>query len=131
MCEKIAIINQQTIVRYENTEESKMHGVLLSGSVKAIEPLVEGHTILEKRKLGKQINVMIDGVYTDEWISRAKEAGVTVKRHHYRIILLTIQRKKRCIKYEYLYWTIPINDERNEIDILYKCCNYFCAICFL
>src|SRR5699024_360555 len=53
------------------------------------------------------------------------------KRHHYRIILLTIQRKKRCIKYEYLYWTIPINDERNEIDILYKCCNYFCAICFL
>src|SRR5690625_5467700 len=34
MCEKIAIINQQTIVRYENTEELKMHGVLLSGSVK-------------------------------------------------------------------------------------------------
>src|SRR5699024_10093427 len=51
MCEKIAIINQQTIVRYENTEQLKMHGVFLSGSVKAIEPLVEGHTILEKRKL--------------------------------------------------------------------------------
>src|SRR5699024_3761865 len=78
MCEKIAIINQQTIVRYENTEELKMHGVLLSGSVKEIEPLVEGHTILEKRKLRKQINELIVGVYTDEWISKAKEAFATV-----------------------------------------------------
>ncbi|MET3504672.1 ABC transporter ATP-binding protein [Halalkalibacter oceani] len=80
LCEKIAIINQQTIVRYEDTEELKMYGVHLSGLAKAIEPLIEGHTILEKRKLGKQINVMIDDVFTDEWKSRAKEAGVTAEK---------------------------------------------------
>ena len=98
MCEKIAIINQQTIVRYENTEELKMHGVLLSGSVKAIEPLVEGHTILEKRKLGKQINVMIDGIYTNEWISRAKEAGVTVEKAPLQDYLVNYTTKKEVHK---------------------------------
>src|SRR5699024_5407866 len=98
MCEKIAIINQQTIVRYENIEELKMHGVLLSGSVKAIEPLVEGHTILEKRKLGKQINVMIDGVYTDEWISRAKEACVSAENAPIQDYIVNHTKKKEMHK---------------------------------
>lgn len=98
MCEKIAIINEQTIVRYEETEELKMHGVLLSGSAKSIESLIEGHTILEKRKLGKQINVMIDDIFTDEWKLRAKEAGVTVEKAKLQDYLVNYTTKKEVQK---------------------------------
>jgi ABC-2 type transport system ATP-binding protein len=98
LCEKIAIINQQTVVRYEDTEELKMHGVHLSGLAKAIEPLIEGYTILAKRKLGKQINVMIDDVYTEEWESRAKEVGVTVEKASLQDYLVNYTTKKEVQK---------------------------------
>jgi len=98
MCEKIAILNEQTIVRYEETEELKMHGVLLSGSAKSIESLIEGHIILEKRKLGKQINVMIDDIFTDEWKLRAKEAGVTVEKAKLQDYLVNYTTKKEVQK---------------------------------
>lgn len=98
MCEKIAIINQQTIVRYGEMEELKMHGVHLSGSAAAVESLIEGQTILEKRKLGKQINVMIDDVFTDEWKFRAKEAGVTVEKAPLQDYLVNYTTKKEVHK---------------------------------
>lgn len=94
MCEKIAIINQQTVVRYEETEALKMRGVLLSGSAETIEPLIEGYTILEKRKLGKQINVMIDDEFTDEWKSIAKQAGITVEKAPLQDYLVNFTTKR-------------------------------------
>jgi len=94
MCEKIAIINQQTVVRYEETEALKMRGVLLSGSAETIEPLIEGYTILEKRKLGKQINVMIDDEFTDEWKSIAKQAGVTGEKAPLQDYLVNFTTKR-------------------------------------
>lgn len=101
LCEKIAVINEQTIIRFEETEELKSRGVHLSGLASAIEPLIEGYPILEKRKLGKQMTVMMDDIYSDNWISKAKDAGVTIEKLNYRIILLTIQPEKRDKKYEY------------------------------
>lgn len=98
MCEKIAIINQQTVVRYEETESLKMHGVLLSGSAETIEPLIEGYTILEKRKLGKQINVMIDDEFTDEWKSIAKQAGITVEKAPLQDYLVNFTTKREVQK---------------------------------
>ncbi|MDI7741885.1 ABC transporter ATP-binding protein [Lysinibacillus fusiformis] len=98
MCEKIAIINQQTVVRYEETEALKMRGVLLSGSAETIEPLIEGYTILEKRKLGKQINVMIDDEFTDEWKSIAKQAGVTGEKAPLQDYLVNFTTKREVQK---------------------------------
>ena len=98
MCEKIAIINQQTVVRYEETEALKMRGVLLSGSAETIEPLIEGYTILEKRTLGKQINVMIDDEFTDEWKSIAKQAGITVEKAPLQDYLVNFTTKREVQK---------------------------------
>ena len=98
LCEKIAIINQQTIVRYEDTEELKMHGIHLSGSAKIIEPLIEGHTILEKRKLGKPKEKRGTEVFLDEWKSRAKEAGVTVEKAPLQDYLVNYTTKKEVQK---------------------------------
>ena len=94
MCDKIAIVNQQTIVRYENTEELKMHGVILSGPTEAVETLIAGETVLETRKLGKQISVMIDSLYSDAWLSKAKEAGITVEKAPLQDYLVNYTMKK-------------------------------------
>lgn len=94
MCDKIAIVNQQTIVRYENTEELKMHGVILSGPAEAVETLIAGETVLETRKLGKQISVMIDSLYSDAWLSKAKEAGITVEKAPLQDYLVNYTMKK-------------------------------------
>lgn len=98
LCEKIAIINQQTIVRYEDTEKLKMNGVHLSGSAEAIESLIEGYRILEKRKLGKQINVMIDDTFTAEWKTKGKLAGVTVEKAPLQDYLVNITTQKGVLK---------------------------------
>jgi len=98
LCEKIAIIHQNTIVRYEEMEELKMHGVHLSGTAEAVERLMEGHTILEKRRLGKQMNVMLDAAYSDEWKTRAKEAGVTAEKAALQDYLVNFTTKKEVSK---------------------------------
>ncbi|PAE11965.1 multidrug ABC transporter ATP-binding protein [Niallia circulans] len=94
LCEKIAVINEQTIVRYEETEELKSRGIHLSGLASAIEPLIEGYPILEKRKLGKQMTVMMDDVYSDNWISKAKDAGVTIEKAKLQDYLVNYTTRK-------------------------------------
>lgn len=94
MCDKIAIVNQQTIVRYENTEELKMHGVILSGPTETVETLIAGETVLETRKLGKQISVMIDSLYSDAWLSKAKEVGITIEKAPLQDYLVNYTMKK-------------------------------------
>lgn len=98
LCEKIAIINEHTIVRYQDTEELKMRGVHLSGSREAIEPLIVSERVLEKRTLGKQISVMIDDVFSNDWKLKAKEAGINVEKVPLQDYLISFTTQKEVNK---------------------------------
>ncbi|EQB35325.1 MULTISPECIES: ATP-binding cassette domain-containing protein [Virgibacillus] len=98
LCEMIAIVDNQTITRYEETESLKMQGIILNGPKNAIDELTTGSTILEERKLGNQVHVMLDVPYNEDWIARAKLAKVNIEKAPLQDYLVNITSKKEPVK---------------------------------
>lgn len=94
LCEKIAIIDNNTLMHYEETEELKNSGVHLSGSVDAVTAFAGSYRILESRKLGKQLNVMIDAPMTDDLKTRADQAGVMIEKAPFQDYLVNLTKKE-------------------------------------
>src|SRR5699024_11235878 len=89
LCEKIAIIDNNTLMHYEETEELKNSGVHLSGSVDAVTAFAGSYRILESRKLGKQLNVMIDAPMT-----RSEEHTSELQSRFDLVCRLLLEKKK-------------------------------------
>lgn len=100
LCEKIAVIDQQTVVRYEETEQLKRQGIHLSGTLEAVKSVIGNSRIIDERKLGKQLNVMIDGSLHTNLEAKAKEAGVTIEKAPLQDYLVNLT-KKEAKKYEH------------------------------
>ncbi|WP_026701920.1 ABC transporter ATP-binding protein [Salibacterium aidingense] len=94
LCEKIAVLDHQRVIRHEETEDLKRDGIHLTGSTPAVEILMENSRVLDERKIGKQSNVMIDEMYTAEWERRAKEAGVTIEKAPLQDYLVQLTKKE-------------------------------------
>lgn len=94
LCEKLAVISQQTVLRYEETEKLKGRGVHLSGTVEAVESVVGNSRIIDERKLGKQLNVMIDDSLHTDLETKAKEAGVTIEKAPLQDYLVNLTKKE-------------------------------------
>ncbi|GAF11754.1 ABC transporter ATP-binding protein [Bacillus sp. JCM 19045] len=92
LCEKIAVINQHTITRYEETEKLKRQGVLLTGPEDAVRAEIGTHTILEERKLGKQLHVMVDDDYDNGFATRTR-ANITIEKAPLQDYLVNLTRK--------------------------------------
>lgn len=94
LCEKIAIIHNNTLMHYEDTDVFKNKGVHLTGASDAVESIIGNMRVLEKRKLGKQLNVMIDSPLTHELKLRAEQAGVTVEKAPLQDYLVNLTQKE-------------------------------------
>lgn len=94
LCEKIAIIDNNTLLAYEETEVLKSRGVYLSGSNEAVKMISQQYTVLEERKLGKQINIMIDAPYTESLIQEAELHGVSIEKAPFQDYLVNLTKKE-------------------------------------
>lgn len=94
LCEKIAIIDNNTLMHYEKTEVFKNNGVHISGAADAVQSFIVDMTILEKRKLGKQLDVMVDEQLTEDLKFRAEKAGVTVEKAPFQDYLVNLTKKR-------------------------------------
>lgn len=94
LCEKIAIIDNNTLMHYEETEAFKNNGVHISGSADAVHSIIGNMTVLEERKLGKQMNVMVDAPFTADLKFRAEQAGVTVEKASFQDYLVNLTKKE-------------------------------------
>lgn len=94
LCEKIAIINNNTLMHYEETDALKNKGLYLSGSVEAVRSVTGEARMLEERKLGKQLNVMIDAPMSSGLKHRAKQAGVMVEKAPFQDYLVNLTKKE-------------------------------------
>lgn len=95
LCEKIAIVDEQTVIRYEDTETLKMQGIILNGPASEVEDLARKSHIIEKRKLGSQMKVMLDEPYNDEWCTRAKNAKIKIEKAPLQDYLINITKKQK------------------------------------
>ncbi|WP_413381745.1 ATP-binding cassette domain-containing protein [Alkalihalobacillus sp. 1P02AB] len=95
LCEKIAIIDKQTVSDYVETEELNRKGILLTGQKEQVESLIIGEHVLETKTLGTQIHVMVDVPFTEEWKERASEAGVKIEKAPLQDYLVQITQKER------------------------------------
>lgn len=94
LCEKIAIVDQNTITRYEETEKLKMQGILVTGEAEAVRAFIGSSKILEERSLGNQLNIMLDEIYTEAWKQHAKESRVTVEKAPLQDYLVNTTQKE-------------------------------------
>lgn len=96
LCEKIAVVANHKILRYEETEALKSQGIHLIGDETAVNSLIDDRKVLEERRLGNQLSVMLDGRITDELSSDAKALGVKVESAPFQdyLVNLTIKEKE-------------------------------------
>lgn len=94
LCEKIAIIDNNTLLTYQDTESLKTRGVHLSGTSDAVNAIAEQYTILEERKLGKQLNVIIDAPYTEALKQEAFSHGVSIEKAPFQDYLVNLTKKE-------------------------------------
>lgn len=92
LCEKIAIINNNTLMHYEDTDALKNNGVHLSGTAEAVRSIIGSNRVLEERTLGKQLNVMIDTPLTADLKHRAEQIGVTIEKARFQDYLVNLTR---------------------------------------
>lgn len=94
LCEKIAIIDNNTLLTYQDTELLKTRGVHLSGTSDSVNAIADQYTILEERKLGKQLNVMIDAHYTEALKQEAESHGVSIEKAPFQDYLVNLTKKE-------------------------------------
>lgn len=94
LCEKIAIIDNNTIIHYEETETLKNKGVHVSGLREAVQDFTRNIRVLEQRKLGKQLNVMLDVPFTDDLKLQAEQAGVMIEKARFQDYLVNLTKKE-------------------------------------
>ena len=90
---KIAIIDNNTIIHYEETETFKNKGVHVSGLHEAVQDFTRNIRVLEQRKLGKQLNVMLDVPFTDDLKLQAEQAGVMIEKARFQDYLVNLTKK--------------------------------------
>ncbi|CDZ98912.1 ABC transporter ATP-binding protein YtrB [Jeotgalicoccus saudimassiliensis] len=94
LCEKIAIIDNNTLVHYEETDVLKNNGVHISGTAEAVRAVVGNKRVLEERKLGKQLNIMLDTPLTDDLKREAEQAGVMIEKAPFQDYLVNLTTKE-------------------------------------
>ena len=94
LCEKIAIIDNNTLMHYEETDILKNNGVHISGTAEAVRAVVGSKRVLEERKLGKQLNIMLDAPLTDDLKREAEQAGVMIEKAPFQDYLVNLTTKE-------------------------------------
>ncbi len=97
LCEKIAIIDNNTLMHYEETDVFKNNGVNISGAADSVQSFIADMTVLEKRKLGKQLKIMVDEVFTEDLKARAETSGLTVEKAPFQDYLINLTKKESNI----------------------------------
>lgn len=97
LCEKIAIIDNNTLMHYEETDVFKNNGVNISGTADSVQSFIADMTVLEKRKLGKQLKIMVDEVFTEDLKARAETSGLTVEKAPFQDYLINLTKKESNI----------------------------------
>lgn len=97
LCEKIAIIDNNTLMHYEETDVFKNNGVNISGAADSVQSFIADMTVLEKRKLGKQLKIMVDEVFTEDLKVRAETSGLTVEKAPFQDYLINLTKKESNI----------------------------------
>lgn len=97
LCEKIAIINNNTLMKYEETDVFKNNGVYISGPSDKIQSFITDITVLEERKLGKQLKVMVDEAYTENLKMRAEANDLTIEKAPFQDYLVNLTKRESNI----------------------------------
>lgn len=84
-------------MHYEETDVFKNNGVNISGAADSVQSFIADMTVLEKRKLGKQLKIMVDEVFTEDLKARAETSGLTVEKAPFQDYLINLTKKESNI----------------------------------
>ena len=98
LCEKIAIINNNTLMHYDDIDVLKNSGVHLSGASEAVRTVAGNHQVLEERKLGKQLSIMLDTPMTADLKQQAEASGVMIEKASFQDYLVNLTQEGGTFK---------------------------------
>lgn len=81
-------------MHYEETDVLKNNGVHISGTAEVVRAVVGSKRVLEERKLGKQLNIMLNTPLTDDLKREAEQAGVMIEKAPFQDYLVNLTTKE-------------------------------------
>ena len=76
----------------------KNNGVHLSGTSEAVRKVADSHQVLEERKLGKELSIMLDTPMTADLKQQAEASGVMVEKVSFQDYLVNLTKKGGALK---------------------------------
>lgn len=94
LCEKIAVIHSKKVIRYNETEHFTQQGILISGEETLVLEVIGSSKVIDERRLGHQISVMVDEPFTEEWKQRVSDKGIKIEKAPLQDYLVSLTTEK-------------------------------------
>ncbi|WP_434748788.1 ATP-binding cassette domain-containing protein [Paenibacillus amylolyticus] len=94
LCETLIVVHHGKVLYHHPMEEMRERGILLTGLVQDVEAASQGANIIDSARMGTTGKVMIDDVYSKEWMVKAQHHGLSIEKAALQDYLVNVTRKQ-------------------------------------
>ncbi|SCY82554.1 ABC-2 type transport system ATP-binding protein [Paenibacillus polysaccharolyticus] len=98
LCETLIVVHQGKVLYHHPMEEMRERGVLLTGLIQDVEIASAGANIIDSARMGTTGKVMIDDVYSKEWVAKAQHHGLSIEKAMLQDYLVNVTRKQEEVR---------------------------------
>ncbi|MDT0124792.1 ABC transporter ATP-binding protein [Paenibacillus sp. RRE4] len=98
LCETLIVVHQGKVLYHHPMEEVRERGILLTGLIQEVELASIGASIIDSARMGTTGKVMIDDVYSKEWVAKAKHHGISIEKAMLQDYLVNVTRKQEEVR---------------------------------
>ena len=98
LCETLIVVHQGKVLYHHPMEEMRERGVLLTGLIQDVEIASAGANIIDSARMGTTGKVMIDDVYSKEWVAKAQHQGLSIEKAMLQDYLVNVTRKQEEVR---------------------------------
>ncbi|WP_342553437.1 multidrug ABC transporter ATP-binding protein [Paenibacillus sp. FSL R7-0652] len=94
LCETLMVVHQGNILYHRPMEEIRERGILLTGNIRDVEEVSQRADVIDTARMGTTAKVMIDDVYSKDWIVKAQQHGLSIEKASLQDYLVHVTRKQ-------------------------------------
>lgn len=94
LCETLMVVHQGNILYHQPMEEMRERGILLTGNIRDVEEVSQRADVIDTARMGTTAKVMIDDVYSKDWIVKAQQQGLSIEKASLQDYLVHVTRKQ-------------------------------------
>ncbi|WP_154959520.1 ABC transporter ATP-binding protein [Paenibacillus xylanexedens] len=98
LCETLIVVHEGKVLYHHPMEEMRERGVLLTGLIQDVKMASAGANIIDSARMGTTGKVMIDDVYSKEWVAKAQHHGLSIEKAMLQDYLVNVTRKQEEVR---------------------------------